>query len=188
MPDRFSASVSHIRSNDRPFSPQTGEYELLELKHRVAEKPLPKVGVVDLREELKAGNRSILSVRLQELMEDRLKKGQQMMLFINRRGVAGFVSCRACGHVLKCPHCDVSLSQHVTRQHPEGKMLVPRSVHIHAEHPRLWETFLDDHLNLLRTRLKSADIPQMSALRCVFKPACDETAPGGENGLSLLRI
>ena len=105
------------------YKAKTGEYELLELKHRVAEKPLPKVEVVDLREELKAGNRSILSVRLQELMEDRLKKGQQMMLFINRRGVAGFVSCRACGHVLKCPHCDVSLSQHVTRQHPEGKMV-----------------------------------------------------------------
>ena len=94
------------------YKAKTGEYELLELKHRVAEKPLPKVEVVDLREELKAGNRSILSVRLQELMEDRLKKGQQMMLFINRRGVAGFVSCRACGHVIKCPHCDVSLSQH----------------------------------------------------------------------------
>ena len=105
------------------YKAKTGEYELLELKHRVAEKPLPKVEVVDLREELKAGNRSILSVRLQELMEDRLKKGQQMMLFINRRGVAGFVSCRACGHVLKCPHCDVSLSQHVTRLHPEGKMV-----------------------------------------------------------------
>ena len=94
------------------YKAKTGEHELLELKHRVAEKPLPKVEVVDLREELKAGNRSILSVRLQELMEDRLKKGQQMMLFINRRGVAGFVSCRACGHVIKCPHCDVSLSQH----------------------------------------------------------------------------
>ena len=74
------------------YKAKTGEHELLELKHRVAEKPLPKVEVVDLREELKAGNRSILSVRLQELMEDRLKKGQQMMLFINRRGVAGFVS------------------------------------------------------------------------------------------------
>ena len=68
--------------------------------------------MIDLREELKNGNRSILSVRLQELMEDRLNKGQQTMLFINRRGVAGFVSCRACGHVVKCPHCDVSLSQH----------------------------------------------------------------------------
>ena len=89
-----------------------GEYQLLELKHRVAEKPLPECDVIDLREELKTGNRSILSRKLQELMEDRLNKKQQTMLFINRRGMAGFVSCRACGHVIKCPHCDVSLSQH----------------------------------------------------------------------------
>lgn len=89
-----------------------GEYQLLELKHRVAEKPLPQCDVIDLREELKSGNRSILSRKLQELLEDRLEKKQQSMLFINRRGVAGFVSCRACGHVIKCPHCDVSLSQH----------------------------------------------------------------------------
>jgi len=85
---------------------------LLELTQRVQEKPLPSCEVIDLREELKNGNRSILSERLQELMEDRLAKKQQMMLFINRRGVAGFMSCRACGHVVKCPHCDVSLSQH----------------------------------------------------------------------------
>ena len=94
------------------YKAKTGEYELLELKHRVAEKPLPKVDVVDLREELKAGNRSILSVRLQELMEDRLKKGQQMMLFINRRGFNSFVSCRACGEAIKCPRCDVALTYH----------------------------------------------------------------------------
>ena len=94
------------------YRAKTGEYELLELKHRVAEKPLPKVEVVDLREELKAGNRSILSVQLQELMEDRLKKGQQMMLFINRRGFNSFVSCRACGEAIKCPRCDVALTYH----------------------------------------------------------------------------
>lgn len=89
-----------------------GEYELLELKHRIGEKQLPTCQVIDLREELKTGNRSILSIRLQELMEDRLAKKQQIILFLNRRGVAGFVSCRSCGHVIKCPHCDVSLSQH----------------------------------------------------------------------------
>lgn len=105
------------------YKAMKGEYELLELKHRVASKPLPKVDVVDLREELKAGNRSILSRRLQELIEERLQKKQQIMLFINRRGVAGFVSCRACGHVIKCPHCDVSLSQHMTVRHPEGRMV-----------------------------------------------------------------
>jgi primosomal protein N' (replication factor Y) len=94
------------------YRAQRGKYRLLELKKRVMEKPLPSCEVVDLRDELRKGNRSILSERLTELMEDRLNKGQQMMLFLNRRGLSGFVSCRACGHVLKCPHCDVSLSLH----------------------------------------------------------------------------
>ena len=99
-------------SLDSYYQAKNGAFELLELTQRVQEKPLPSCEVIDLREELKNGNRSILSERLQELMEDRLAKKQQMMLFINRRGVAGFMSCRACGHVVKCPHCDVSLSQH----------------------------------------------------------------------------
>ena len=99
-------------SLDSYYQAQNGDFELLELTQRVQEKPLPSCEVIDLREELKNGNRSILSERLQELMEDRLAKKQQMMLFINRRGVAGFMSCRACGYVVKCPHCDVSLSQH----------------------------------------------------------------------------
>lgn len=99
-------------SLDSYYQAKNGVFELLELTQRVQEKPLPSCEVIDLREELKNGNRSILSQRLQELMEDRLEKKQQMMLFLNRRGVAGFMSCRACGHVIKCPHCDVSLSQH----------------------------------------------------------------------------
>ena len=99
-------------SLDSYYQAENGTFELLELTQRVQEKPLPSCEVIDLREELKNGNRSILSERLQELMEERLEKKQQMMLFLNRRGVAGFMSCRACGHVVKCPHCDVSLSQH----------------------------------------------------------------------------
>ena len=67
---------------------------------------------IDLREELKSGNRSIISGKLHELMADRLRKRQQIMLFINRRGFAGFISCRSCGYVVKCPHCDVSLASH----------------------------------------------------------------------------
>lgn len=99
-------------SLDSYYKAQQGEYELLKLEKRIEEKPLPECEIIDLREELKQGNRSILSGRLQELISERLKQHQQIMLFINRRGMAGFVSCRACGHVLKCPHCDVSLSQH----------------------------------------------------------------------------
>lgn len=89
-----------------------GEYKLFTLKERLTGGVLPRVYTVDLREELKEGNRSIFSRRLQELLADRLKKGEQSMLFLNRRGYAGFISCRACGHVMKCPHCDVSLSEH----------------------------------------------------------------------------
>ncbi len=91
---------------------ETGEYRLYEMGERVGNRKLPQVEVVDMREEMREGNRSPLSGRLMELMEDRLEKHEQIMLFLNRRGVAGFVSCRSCGHVIKCPHCDVSLSLH----------------------------------------------------------------------------
>ncbi len=94
------------------YQAKLGNYTLIELKNRAKKQSLAGCEVVDLRGELKKGNRSILSERLFELMQDRLAKKQQIMLFLNRRGVAGFVSCRACGHVIKCPHCDVSLSQH----------------------------------------------------------------------------
>lgn len=89
-----------------------GEYTLLELKNRATAQSLPEVYTVDMREELKHGNRSIISDRLKEMIEDRLQKRQQIMLFLNRRGYAGFVSCRECGYVVKCPHCDVALSAH----------------------------------------------------------------------------
>lgn len=90
-----------------------GEYQLLTLSKRAKEEAeLAETTVVDLREELKLGNRSIFSNRLKNLMADRLVRKQQIMLFLNRRGFAGFVSCRSCGHVFKCPHCDVSLTEH----------------------------------------------------------------------------
>ena len=89
-----------------------GEFLLFELRERLTGGQLPKVYVEDLRQELKEGNRSIFSRRLQEKMAQRLESGEQIMLFLNRRGYAGFVSCRACGYVCKCPHCDVSLSEH----------------------------------------------------------------------------
>lgn len=101
-------------SIDSYYKAKQGEYQLIEMSRRVEEKPLPRCEIIDLREELKQGNRSILSGRLNELILDRLSKKQQILLFINRRGFSGFVSCRSCGHVMKCPHCDVSLSLHKT--------------------------------------------------------------------------
>lgn len=94
------------------YRAQKGEYELLRLQNRAKMQEMPTVYTIDLREELKSGNRSIISGKLYELMADRLRKRQQIMLFINRRGFAGFISCRSCGYVVKCPHCDVSLASH----------------------------------------------------------------------------
>lgn len=94
------------------YRAEKGEYRLVKLTERLTGGTLPKVYTVDLRQELKEGNRSIFSRKLQELLADRLARGEQSILFLNRRGYAGFISCRACGHVMKCPHCDVSLSEH----------------------------------------------------------------------------
>lgn len=90
-----------------------GEYRLFSLTKRAKpDSRLPRVEVVDLREELKAGNKSIFSESLKVLIEDRLKRREQTMLFINRRGYANFVSCRSCGEAIRCPHCDVTLTLH----------------------------------------------------------------------------
>lgn len=94
------------------YRAKRGEYKLYEMTNRHGVSVLPDVYTIDLREELKKGNRSVFSRKLHELIEQRLKAGEQTILFLNRRGYAGFVSCRECGHVMKCPHCDVSLSEH----------------------------------------------------------------------------
>ena len=94
------------------YRAKKGIYKLYELKNRAAGADMPDVAVVDLREELKQGNRSIFSRKLKELIEDRIRKKQQIMLFLNKRGYAGFISCRSCGYVMKCPHCDISLTAH----------------------------------------------------------------------------
>ena len=90
-----------------------GKYQLLLLHNRAKkDSRLANVHVVDLREELAEGNRSVFSRKLASLMEERLKNGEQIMLFMNRRGYANFVSCRSCGKAMRCPHCDVSLTYH----------------------------------------------------------------------------
>ena len=117
MEDASVVLGSATPSMEAMYRARRGEYVLFEMKNRSRMQQMARVYTVDMREELKNGNRSILSVKLRELMEDRLGKGEQIMLFLNRRGYSGFVSCRECGHVVKCPHCDVSISVH-----RDGKM------------------------------------------------------------------
>ena len=94
------------------YRAKEGQYALVKLDARFEERPLPRVSIIDMREQLKKGNRLALSLELKADLGKCLEKGEQAMLFLNRRGYAGFVSCRSCGHVMKCPHCDVSLSEH----------------------------------------------------------------------------
>ena len=105
----LGSATPSLESYDRA---RRGEYRLYTLSERLTGGTLPEVSIADLRQELRSGNRSILSVQLQKLLEDRLDKGEQSILFLNRRGMAGFVSCRSCGTVIKCPHCEISLSLH----------------------------------------------------------------------------
>lgn len=89
-----------------------GVYQLLELTERVNNRPMPEVQVIDMRDELRAGNRSMFSRVLLEKIKDRLMKNEQIVLMLNRRGYSTFVMCRSCGHVVECPHCDISLTYH----------------------------------------------------------------------------
>ncbi|MBQ3520273.1 MAG: primosomal protein N' [Firmicutes bacterium] len=91
---------------------EEGIYKLIKLTERYNKVNMPEVSVVDMREELKNGNRTIISSRLYAAMKEQLESGKQVMLFLNRRGYSTFVSCRECGYVAKCPHCGLSLTYH----------------------------------------------------------------------------
>ncbi|GAA4716001.1 primosomal protein N' [Brevibacillus fulvus] len=91
-----------------------GRYQLLTMNERVGNRPLPQVHVVDMREELLKQNRSMFSQTLYQMIEQRLQNGEQIVLFLNRRGFSTFVMCRSCGYTLTCVHCDISLTYHRT--------------------------------------------------------------------------
>ena len=99
---------------------QRGDYTLVEMMSRVHNRPMPAVSVVDMRKELAAGNRSMISGMLRQKLAVCLQKGQQAMLFINRRGYHTFVSCRNCGYVMRCDQCDVSLTLHQPKDGSQG--------------------------------------------------------------------
>ena len=91
---------------------KSGIHKLYRLDNRAGNATIPDVDVVDLRDEMKKGNRTMFSTKLKSLMQEKLDAGEQIMLFLNRRGYQGFINCRECGNVIQCPHCDVSLTLH----------------------------------------------------------------------------
>lgn len=110
-----------VRSEERREYPPITNYPLpithyLSLPERIQSRPLPPVEIVDMRQELQQGNRSIFSRSLQSALEQLQEREQQGILFIHRRGHSTFVSCRSCGYVIECPHCDVSLAYHQTEE------------------------------------------------------------------------
>ena len=94
------------------YKAQNGEYVLLTMKERIDHIPLPVIEGVDMREELRRGNRKILSRRLKELIEDTLAQKRQIIIMLNRRGFSTFVMCRSCGYVIKCRQCNLPLVYH----------------------------------------------------------------------------
>ena len=90
-----------------------GDYTLLEMPHRVGDRPMPQVTVVDMRKEIENGNRSVFSGLLQQKLKDCMARGEQAMLLMNRRGYNSFVNCRSCGLTMKCPNCDVAMTYHM---------------------------------------------------------------------------
>ncbi len=95
------------------YKAQNGEYGLVKLLERVMNRPMPMVEVIDMREELKNGNKTIFSERMTEEILHTLNNENQLILFLNRRGHSTFVSCRQCGLVMKCPSCSISLTYHM---------------------------------------------------------------------------
>ena len=94
------------------YAAETGKYKYFELNARYNEMQLPAVRIVDMKSELRRGNGGNISVRLQNELEENLVRGEQSILFINRRGANKLISCGECGHIYKCPNCSVSLTYH----------------------------------------------------------------------------
>nr|WP_293102335.1 primosomal protein N' [Okeania sp. SIO2F4] len=106
---------SFLVDKNETVSPEPNTY-YLSLPERVHSRPMPPIEIVDMRQQLRQGNRTMFSYPLQEALRQLQQTKQQGILFIHRRGHSTFVSCRSCGHVMECPHCDISLSYHYTHE------------------------------------------------------------------------
>ena len=107
--------ASATPSIDSYYKTTTGKYKLIKMESRVGNAIMPKVSIVDMRQELETGNTSIFSRSLAQKIRENIDTGKQTILFLNRRGYSNFVSCRSCGYVVKCPHCNISLTYHKTK-------------------------------------------------------------------------
>ncbi|CAK4814509.1 unnamed protein product [Aphanomyces euteiches] len=103
---------SYYQAIGSGMNKEDSNYKLLTMAERVQGRPMPPVHIVDMREELKEGNRSMFSRGLYKAIEERLNKKEQTVLLLNRRGYSTFVMCRTCGYTVGCPHCDISLTYH----------------------------------------------------------------------------
>ncbi|WP_436860714.1 primosomal protein N' [Staphylococcus caeli] len=146
---------------------EKGVYELLALPQRVNKQALPEVEIVDMREELSSGNRSMFSNQLREAIQQRLDRHEQIVLFLNRRGYASFMLCRDCGHVPQCPNCDISLTYHKSTDqlkcHYCGHQEVPpnRCPNCESEHIRQVGTGTQRVEELLQEAFQDARIIRM---------------------------
>lgn len=123
--------ASATPSVDSLYAAERGEITRLNLRHRVHNRPLPDTQIVDMREELKANNRSMFSRALYEAMGEALRQREQIILFLNRRGHTSYVFCRQCGYVYRCDACDVAMTYHKHRHklicHYCGREKAPRA-------------------------------------------------------------
>ena len=106
----LSASATPLISSY--YKTKKNEIELLKLNKRINNKEMPDVDIVDMRDELSRGNKTIFSKKLYKKINDRLEKNEQIIIFLNRKGYSSFVSCRSCGYTLECPNCEISLTYH----------------------------------------------------------------------------
>lgn len=113
----YSAKVKHDEPLPRGLEPPLYPLKMLSMQERVGGRPMPPVRIVDMREQLKIGNRSMFSGPLEQAIEERLERGEQTVLLLNRRGYSTFVMCRTCGYVAQCPECDISLTYHMKTEH-----------------------------------------------------------------------
>jgi len=142
----------------------------LSLPDRILERPLPPVEIIDMRQELRKGNRSIFSDRLKVELQNLKPEGKQAILFISRRGHSTFVSCRSCGYVIECPHCDVSLSYHYS--HHGARELLRCHYCNHAElHPKQCPQCFSPYLKFFGTGTQKVvlemekEFPELKVLR-----------------------